>query len=56
VGCWRNELGELSEVLGGGGKQELGPSATWPTQSQASHSEDAFEVSEQHFDALAFMS
>jgi hypothetical protein len=41
--------------LGGGGEQELRPNSTWPTQSQASHSEDAFEVSEQHLDPLAFV-
>lgn len=51
-GHW-SELGELSEVLGGGGEQELVAGAAWSAQPQATEPEDALEVGEQHLDLLA---
>ena len=40
----RSEFGEFSEVLGGGGEQELAPGASWPMQPQPVEPEDALEI------------
>ena len=47
------ELGEPSQVLRGGGQQELIPCATRATQSQTRQPQDALEVGKQHLDLLA---
>ena len=55
--CWRRngrELGEFSQVLGGGGEHELVLRALWSTQAKAAELEDALEVGEQHLDLLSF--
>ena len=46
----RNELRQLSEVLGGGGQQELIFGSTRPTQAQSIQPEDALQMSEEHLD------
>src|SRR3984885_12260209 len=50
----RNELRQLSEVLGGGGQQELISGSTRPTQAQSIQPEDALQMSEEHLDLLSF--
>jgi hypothetical protein len=50
----RNELRQLSEVLGGGGQQELIFGSTRPTQAQSIQPEDALQMSEEHLDLLSF--
>src|ERR1700722_7631503 len=50
----RNELRQLSEVLGGGGQQELIFGSTWPTQAQSIQPEDALQMREEHLDLLSF--
>jgi hypothetical protein len=50
----RNELRQLSEVLGGGGQQELIFGSTRPTQAPSIQPEDALQMSEQHLDLLSF--
>jgi hypothetical protein len=47
---YREELGELPEVLGGGGEEEFVVCAAWAAQSEPAEAEDALEVSEQHLD------
>ena len=42
-----DELGEFSEVLGGGGEEELVAGAVGTSSSQSVEPEDAFEVREQ---------
>ena len=61
--CWlegwrqfRSELGELSEVLGGGCKQEFILRAAWASQSQSAELQDAFEMGKQHFHFLPVLS
>lgn len=49
------EFSELSEVLGGGGEQELVASAAWSAPPKAAEPEDALEVGEQHLDLLSPM-
>ncbi len=48
----RDELGELAEVLGCCGEEELVPGAIRTSQAQPIKFEDAFEVREQHLDLL----
>jgi transposase len=50
----RNELRQLSEVLGGGGQQELIFGSTRPMQAQSIQPEDALQMSEEHLDLLSF--
>jgi len=50
----RNDLRQLSEVLGGGGQQELIFGSTRPTQAQSIQPEDALQMSEEHLDLLSF--
>ena len=49
----RDQLGELPEVLGGGGEEELVAGAVRPSKPEAIEAQDALEVSEQHLDLLA---
>lgn len=52
-GGWHgDQLGQLAEVLGGGGEEELVSCAVGTSQAQAIHPEDALEAREQHFDLL----
>ena len=46
----REELGELPEVLGGGGEEEFVVGAAWAAQSESAQSEDALEMGEEHLD------
>jgi hypothetical protein len=48
----REQLGEFSEVLGGGCEVEFVAGAVWATQSEPPEAKDAFEVGEQHLDLL----
>ena len=48
------ELGEFSEVLGGGGEEELVIDAVETSQAQAVELQDTFEVGKQHFHLLPF--
>jgi hypothetical protein len=50
---YRPELGELSEVLGSGGEQELVAGAAWSAQPKAAEPGDALELGEEHLDLLA---
>ena len=55
VSAWhRYQLRQLSEVLGGGGQQELIFGSTRPTQAQSIQPEDALQMSEEHLDLLSF--
>jgi hypothetical protein len=45
-----------SEVLGGGGEEELVAGAAWSSQPQAIELQDAFQVREQHLDLLSLAS
>src|SRR5215208_316116 len=47
-----DQLGELAEVLGGGGEEELVLGTVWAPQAQAVQLQDALEVGEQHLDLL----
>ncbi len=51
----RSEFRQPSEVLRGGGEQELVASPGRAAQSQTSELQDAFEMGEQHFDLLSAM-
>ena len=51
--CWKDQFGELSQVLGGCGQQELILSAARAAQPQTSHLQDPLEMGKQHLDALA---
>ena len=46
------QLGELTEVLGGGGEEEFILCAVWTSEAQPIELQDAFEVGEQHLDLL----
>ena len=48
----RKELGQFSEVLGGGSEEEFVVCTTWAAQSQSSEAEYTFEVGEEHFHFL----
>ena len=48
----RDQLGELAEVLGGGGEEELVLGTIRAPQAQAVQLQDALEVGEQHLDLL----
>src|SRR4051812_11422052 len=48
----RDQLGELAEVLGGGGEEELVPGTIRAPQAQAVQLQDTLEVGEQHLDLL----
>ena len=50
-----SELGELPEVLGGGGQEEFIPGAVRPSQAQAVELQDPLEMREQHLDLLPFV-
>ena len=50
----RDQLCELSEVLGGGGQQELVLSTKWTSQPEPIEAQDALEMCEQHLDLLPF--
>src|SRR4029453_6667084 len=47
-----DQLGELAEVLGGGGEEELVLSTIRASQAQAVQLQDALEVGEQHLGLL----
>ena len=51
-GWHRLKLCELPQILGGGRKQELVSRAARPPQSEATESEDALEMGEQHLHLL----
>src|SRR5215212_5559329 len=48
----RDQLGELAEVLGGGGEEELVLGTIRAPQAQAVELQDTLEVGEQHLDLL----
>jgi hypothetical protein len=48
----RDQLGELAEVLGGGGEEELVLGTIRAPQAQAVQLQDTLEVGEQHLDLL----
>lgn len=48
-----DQLGHLAEVLVGGCEEKLVSCAVWTSRAQTIYSEDALELSEQHFDLLA---
>ena len=48
----RDDLGELTEVLCGGGEEELIFCAVWTSEAQSIELQDAFEMGEQHLDLL----
>jgi hypothetical protein len=52
----RPKLRQLSQILSGGGEQELVSRAGGSTQAQTTKPEDAFEMGEEHRDFLAQMS
>ena len=54
-GGYGPQLGELPEVLGGGGEQELVAGAAGAAQPQPIELQDALEVGEQHLDLLALV-
>jgi len=47
-----DQLGQLAEVLGDRGEQELVLGTGWATQSKAVEPEDALEMGKQHLDLL----
>ena len=47
------QLSAFSEVLNGGGEQELVSGAVRSAQAKAAHPEDAFEMGKQHLDTFA---
>jgi len=49
-----DEFRQLSEVLGGGGQQELVFGAARPAQAQSVEPEDALQMSKEHLDLLLF--
>jgi hypothetical protein len=49
-----NELRQFSQILGGGGQQELVLGSIWAAQAQSTEPEDALQMSEQHLDFLSF--
>jgi hypothetical protein len=53
VGGGRRQLCKSTQVLGDSGQRELEPSAARSAQSQTAEPQDALQVREQHFDALA---
>jgi hypothetical protein len=53
-GRQRDQLCQLSEVLGGGSQQELVVSTKWTSQPEPIEAQDALQVREQHFDLLPF--
>jgi hypothetical protein len=56
VGSWRRlrgELGQPAQVLGDRRQREFVLCAARPTQPQAAKLQDAFQVGEQHLDALS---
>ena len=53
-GGQRDQLCQLSEVLGGGSQQELVLSTKWTSQPEPIEAQDALQVREQHFDFLPF--
>jgi hypothetical protein len=55
MGRWhrrRNQLGELTEVLGGGGREKLVSGAVWTAEAQAVELQDPPEVGKEHLDLL----
>jgi hypothetical protein len=50
----REELRQFSEVLGGGGQQELIFRSARPAQAQSVEPEDALQVSEERLGLLSF--
>lgn len=50
---YREDLGELPEVLGGGGEVEFVVCATWAAQSKPVQTENPLQVREQHLDLLS---
>jgi len=49
----RDQLCQLSEVLGGGCKVEFVAHTAWTSQSQPAEPENALEMGEQHLDLLS---
>jgi hypothetical protein len=50
---WDGQFGELSQVLGGGGQQELISGFARASQPQTPHPQDPLEVSKEDLDTLA---
>ena len=50
----RDQLGELSEVLGRCSEEELVLGPIWPSQPEPVEAQDALEMREQHLDLLTF--
>ena len=50
---FRSELGEFSEVLGGGGEEEFVTGTARPPQPKSTKFENVFRMGEQHLDLLA---
>ena len=55
-GLARYQFGELAEVLGGGGKEELVFRSVWTSKTQAVEFQDTLEMCEQHLDLLPLAS
>ena len=52
----RDQLGELAQVLGGGGEEELVFYSVRPPEAQSIQLQDALELREQHLDLLPIAS
>jgi hypothetical protein len=50
---YRPQAGQASQVLGGGGKQELVSCAVWAPQTQARELKNSLEVSKQHLNLFS---
>src|SRR5208282_1509088 len=54
VSQW-SQLGQVPEVLRGGGEQKLVARSTWSSQAEASEPKNAFEMGEEHLDLFSAM-
>jgi hypothetical protein len=49
-----DKLRQFSQILGGGGQQELIFGAVWTAEAQSTQPEDALQMSEEHLDLFSF--